>query len=73
MLTKGKLLFNIADQPTPKIDKGKVAYTLNSRDFKGQQSIVIENHPADSRVKISADNIVQTLSSRMGTGGATYR
>ena len=31
--------------------------------------IVLENHPADSRVKISDDGIVQTLSSRMGTGG----
>lgn len=32
---------------------------------------ILENHPADSRVKISEDNIFQTLSSRMGTGGAT--
>lgn len=30
---------------------------------------VLENHPADSRVKICEDNIFQTLSSRMGTGG----
>ena len=30
---------------------------------------VIENHPADSRVKICEDGIFQTLSSRMGTGG----
>ena len=29
----------------------------------------IENHPADSRVKLSEDGIVQTLSARMGTGG----
>lgn len=29
----------------------------------------IENHPNDSRVKIDPDGIVQTLSSRMGTGG----
>lgn len=29
----------------------------------------MENHPADSRVKIKEDNIFQTLSSRMGTGG----
>lgn len=29
----------------------------------------IENHPNDSRVKLSKDNVVQTLSSRMGTGG----
>ncbi|OQB53205.1 MAG: Modification methylase HhaI [Firmicutes bacterium ADurb.Bin146] len=31
--------------------------------------IVIENHPADSRVKISEDGVVQTLSGRCGTGG----
>ena len=32
-------------------------------------AIAIENHPADSRVKICEDEIFQTLSSRMGTGG----
>lgn len=32
-------------------------------------TIVLENHPADSRITISKDSIVQTLSSRMGTGG----
>ena len=32
-------------------------------------AIAIENHPADSRCKFSDGNIVQTLSSRMGTGG----
>ena len=31
--------------------------------------ICLENHPADSRVKICEDGIFQTLSSRMGTGG----
>ena len=30
---------------------------------------ILENHPADSRVKICEDNVFQTLSSRMGTGG----
>ena len=30
---------------------------------------VVENHPNDSRVKIREDNVFQTLSSRMGTGG----
>ena len=34
---------------------------------------VLENHPADSRLKICEDNIFQTLSSRMGTGGVTYQ
>lgn len=33
---------------------------------------VIENHPNDSRVKIKADGVFQTLSSRMGTGGGMY-
>lgn len=32
-------------------------------------AIAIENHPADSRLKISDDGVVQTLSSSMGTGG----
>ena len=31
--------------------------------------LAIENHPNDSRVKIREDDISQTLSSRMGTGG----
>ena len=35
----------------------------------GHQPMILENHPADSRLTISKDNIVQTLSSRMGTGG----
>lgn len=30
---------------------------------------VLEHHPNDSRIKIADDGIVQTLSSRMGTGG----
>jgi DNA (cytosine-5)-methyltransferase 1 len=32
-------------------------------------SVAIENHPADSRIKVSEDGIVQTLPCRMGTGG----
>lgn len=34
-----------------------------------QAAVVIENHPADSRLKVSDDAIVQTLPGRMGTGG----
>jgi len=34
-----------------------------------QAAVVIENHPADSRVKIDESGVVQTLSGRMGTGG----
>lgn len=45
--------------------EGDPMYTLNSTEH---HAIAIENHPADSRVKISEDGMVQTLSSRMGTG-----
>ena len=32
-------------------------------------AVILENHPTDSRVKLSSDGTVQTLTSRMGTGG----
>ena len=32
-------------------------------------AIALDNHPTDSRVKLAEDNVVQTLTSRMGTGG----
>ena len=32
-------------------------------------AVALENHPTDFRVKISDDGMVQTLTSRMGTGG----
>ncbi len=32
-------------------------------------AVALESHPADSRVKLSGDNMCQTLTSRMGTGG----
>lgn len=41
-------------------------YTLNTVE---QHAVCIENHPADSRVKISENGICQTLSGRMETGG----
>lgn len=31
--------------------------------------IVLEHHPNDSRIKIVKDDICQSLSARMGTGG----
>ena len=34
-----------------------------------EDAVPIENHPTDSRVKLSEDGKVQTLTSRMGTGG----
>ena len=45
--------------------------TLNIFDNSENRTptLIIENHPNDSRVKIREDNVFQTLSSRMGTGG----
>ena len=50
--------------------ESEIMYTLNTVE---QHAVCIENHPADSRVRIADDGIEQTLSSRMGTGGATCR
>jgi DNA (cytosine-5)-methyltransferase 1 len=49
--------------------EGEPAPTLRSQPGDNRPAILLENHPADSRVKISDDNVVQTLSARMGTGG----
>ena len=46
--------------------EGDPMYTLNSTEY---HAVALENHPQDSRVKIREDGKVQTLSSRMGTGG----
>lgn len=45
--------------------------TLNTFDTGEVRTptLILENHPNDSRVKIREDNVFQTLSSRMGTGG----
>ena len=69
MSMKEKSLFSIMPDITPKINEGGAAFSLRSRDYKDAQIIVLENHPADSRVKVCEDNVFQTLSSRMGTGG----
>lgn len=34
-----------------------------------QTAYAVENHPNDSRVKLSTDGTVQALTTRMGTGG----
>lgn len=82
MSTKGKLLskepivFDLLNL-NPKQDG--ICQTLNAYNGTGgnnmpivmneNKTVIIENHPADSRVKICEDNVFQTLSSRMGTGG----
>ena len=40
-----------------------------SQDQTLFQPVIVENHHQDSRVKIREDGVVQTLPSRMGTGG----
>jgi len=50
-----------------------VAMPLMESDYKEPQVVLVplmvENHPADSRVKIDDTGTTQTLTSRMGTGG----
>jgi len=52
---------------TINIEKKEINPTLKNN--KGHEPIILENHPADSRIKINEDGIVQTLSFQMGTGG----
>lgn len=48
-----------------------VSGTLRSNAGDNQMNVAycVENHPADSRVRIKDDGIVQTLDARMGMGG----
>ena len=56
-----------------------VCYSVNCRNLKTNMEVAyetirpvayaVENHPNDSRARIDPNGIVQTLSSRMGTGG----
>ena len=47
-----------------------VSNTICANDYKEMQLVYgIENHPADSRVNISYNGVVQTLTSRIGTDG----
>ncbi len=49
------------------------APTIVSGSTDASVVYALENHPNDSRVKLSEDNVVQTLSGRMGTGGGTHQ
>lgn len=49
----------------------ELAPTLRGNMGDNQASvIVLEHHPNDSRLRIAEDDVCQTLSKRMGTGGA---
>ena len=76
MSMKEKLLFRKMGYPQNSQqgqgwEPTQVNDTLNVFDNSESRTptLVLENHPADSRVKICEDGIFQTLSSRMGTGG----
>jgi DNA (cytosine-5)-methyltransferase 1 len=43
--------------------------TLRADMGDNQSAVAIENHPTDGRCKVSENGLVQTLTSRMGTGG----
>lgn len=51
--------------------EGETAPTLKATHYKSAPCVAyaVENHPADSRVDIDESGKVQTLTSRMGTGG----
>ena len=42
---------------------------MSMNDMNSLDAICIDNHPNDSRVSIREDGIVQSLTSRCGTGG----
>lgn len=59
------------DIRSTKFSSGGCCDTLMANDYKDPTIVAyaIENHPNDSRATIDPNGIVQTLSSRMGTGG----
>jgi hypothetical protein len=42
---------------------------MSTRENVSSNTLVIENHPQDSRVRICEDGIFQSLPGKMGTGG----
>ena len=53
---------------TPKVFQSRQTVARCATDCV-RAAIAVENHPNDSRVKLSEDGNVQALTSRMGTGG----
>lgn len=71
-LYNGKVAKDVAPTLTAALQRsGNTGPSVIEHVRGGTQPTVIalENHPNDSRLKISEDNVVQTLSGRMGTGG----
>ena len=60
----------LCDQGGERIDVlNDVSATLMAESHHPPCILSVENHPADSRVKLSDDGKIQTLTSRCGTGG----
>lgn len=73
---KERIVAGFKSNPSEKA--GSVAYGIETAPCLSAAAhdacvMVLENHPNDSRIKLSKDNIIQTLSKRMGTGGAIHR
>lgn len=69
---EGRIVAGFKSNPSEKA--GSVAYGIEtalclSATTHDACVMVLENHPNDSRIKLSKDNVIQTLSKRMGTGG----
>lgn len=50
----------IADHPTPKISEGGVAFTLNSRDYKGVMIVVVSEDNRDIEPGRSSGELQRT-------------
>lgn len=56
-----KLIGMIADHPTPKIDTGgEIAYTMNSRDYKGVMIVVLSESDRPTDGKQSSRELLRT-------------
>lgn len=55
-----KLIGIIADHPTPKISEGGIAYTLNSRDYKGVMLVVVSKDNGNADGEQSSGKLLRT-------------
>ena len=59
----------LCDQGGQIMNANNISATLKAESHHPPCVLSVENHPADSRVKLSDDGKVKTLTSRCGTGG----
>lgn len=61
VINMNQVLGMIADHPTPKIDEGgRVAYTLNSRDYKGVMIVVLSESDRPTDGEQSSRELLRT-------------